>query len=167
MITTSTVAVSGRAPHANDLPDPPAPMWRRGDALALAVALALIAVAAAVGHEMNRRGLPIVLPRPPLLAFWHPHVGWGTPLAILSLVLGLRLQKVAAVLPWRRLLLAGWLLNLAWMCSLTLVDGLQRGWIDVLLDPNEYLHDLHRSLRPVDLLVELHPLHRLRPRSRW
>ena len=50
----------------------------------------------------------------------------------------------AAVLPWRRLLLAGWLLNLAWMCSLTLVDGLQRGWVDVLLDPNEYLHDLPR-----------------------
>ena len=128
--------------------DVPAPIWRRGDAIALAVGLALIAVAAVVGHEMNRRGLPIVLPRPPLLAFWHPHVGWGTPLAILSLLLGLRLQQVAAVLPWRRLLLAGWLLNIAWMCSLTLVDGLQRGWIDVLLDPNEYLHDLNRISDP-------------------
>jgi hypothetical protein len=97
---------------------------------------------------MNRSGLPIVLPRPPLLAFWHPHVGWGTPLAILSLLLGLRLQQLVTVLPWRRLLLAGWLLNLAWMCSLTLVDGLQRGWIEVLLDPNEYLHDLHRISDP-------------------
>jgi hypothetical protein len=114
----------------------------------LAVALGLIGVAAVVGYDMNRRGLPIVLPRPPLLAFWHPHVGWGTPLAILSLLLGLRLQQLAAVLPWRRLLLAGWLLNLAWMCSLTLVDGLQQGWIDVLLDPNEYLHDLHRISDP-------------------
>jgi methylthioxylose transferase len=123
-------------------------MWRRGDGIALAVALALIAVAAVVGHGMNRRGLPILLPRPPLLAFWHPHVGWGTPLAILSLLLGLQLQQVVAVLPWRRLLLAGWLLNLAWMCSLTLVDGLQRGWIGVLLDPNEYLHDLHRISDP-------------------
>jgi len=75
-------------------------------------------------------------------------MGWGTPLAIVSLLLGLRLQQVAAVLPMRRLLLAGWLLNLAWMCSLTLVDGLQRGWIDVLLDPNEYLHDLHRISDP-------------------
>jgi methylthioxylose transferase len=55
---------------------------------------------------------------------------------------------VAAGLPWRRLLLTGWLLNLAWMCSLTLVDGLQRGWIEVLLDPNEYLHDLHRISDP-------------------
>jgi methylthioxylose transferase len=148
MITTCTVAVSRRAPHANDLPDPPAPMWRRGDGIALAVAVALIAVAAVVGHEMNRRGLPILLPRPPLLAFWHPHIGWGTPVAILSLLLGLRLQQVAAVLPWPRLLLAGWMLNLAWMCSLALVDGLRRGWIDVLLDPNEYLHDLHRISDP-------------------
>jgi hypothetical protein len=78
---------------------------------------------------MNRRGLPIVLPRPPLLAFWYPHVGWGTPLAVLCVLLGLRLQQLVKDLPWRRLLLSGWLLNLSWMCSLTLVDGLQRGWI--------------------------------------
>jgi methylthioxylose transferase len=128
--------------------EPLAPMWRRSDLVALVVALALIIVAAVVGYEMNRHGLPIVLPRPPLLAFWHPHVGWGTPLAILSLLLGLRLQQLIALLPWRRLLLAGWLLNLAWMCSLTLVDGVRRGWIDVLLDPNEYLHDLHRISDP-------------------
>ena len=148
MIATSAIAVSRRAPRANELPDAPAPTWRRGDGIALAVALALIAVVVVVGHEMNRRGLPTVLPRPPLLAFWHPHVGSGTPLAILSLLLGMRLQQVVAVLPWRRLLLAGWLLNLGWMCSLTLVDGLKRGWIDVLLDPNEYLHDLHRISDP-------------------
>jgi methylthioxylose transferase len=148
MMATSAIAVSRPPQRANDLPDPPTPMWRRGDGIALAVALALIATAAAVGHEMNRRGLPILLPRPPLLAFWHPHVGSGTPLAILSLLLGLRLQQVVAALPWRRLLAAGWLLNLAWMCSLALVDGLQQGWIDVLLDPNEYLHDLHRISDP-------------------
>jgi methylthioxylose transferase len=111
MIATSAVALSRRAPQANDLPDSPAASWRRGDGVALAVALVLIAIAALVGHEMNRRGLPIVLPRPPLLAFWHPHVGWGTPLAILSVLLGLWLQRVAAVLPWRRLLLAAWLLK--------------------------------------------------------
>ena len=131
------------------LRDSPAPTWPRGgDIVALGVACALIILAAVVGHEMNRRGLPIVLPRPPLLAFWHPHLGWGTPLAVLCLILGLRLQQVAGVLTWSRLLLTGWLLNLAWMCSLTLVDGLQRGWIDVLLNPNEYLHDLHRIADP-------------------
>src|SRR4029453_14990908 len=148
MIATSTVAVSGRTPQANELPDAPAPKVRGGDGIGLGVALGLIGVAAVVGYDMNRRGMPIVLPRPPLLAFWHPHVGWGTPLAILSLLLGLGLQQGVAVLSWWRLLFAGWLLNLAWMCSLTLVDGLQRGWIDVLLDPNEYLHDLHRISDP-------------------
>ena len=134
--------------------------------VALAVALALITMASVVGHEMNRRGLPILLPRPPLLAFWHPHLGWGTPLAVLCVLLGLRLQKVADGMPWRLLLLTGWLLNLAWMCSLTLVDGLQRGWIDILLNPNEYLHDLHANLRPGCIHVELHPIHRFQPRSR-
>jgi methylthioxylose transferase len=148
----SPVTEPRQALQAIQLPDSPAPTWPRGDILALAVALALIVVAAVVGHEMNRRGLPIVLPRPPLLAFWHPHIGWGTPLVVLCVLLGLRLQQVAAGLPWRRLLLTGWLLNLAWMCSLTLVDGLQRGWIEVLLDPNEYLHDLHRISDPLTFL---------------
>jgi hypothetical protein len=63
-------------------------------------------------------------------------------------VTGAAAAAVAAGLPWRRLLLTGWLLNLAWMCSLTLVDGLQQGWIEVLLDPNEYLHDIHRISDP-------------------
>ena len=132
--------------------DSPARTWRRSDLVAILAALALIIIAAIIGYQLNRRGIPIVLPRPPLLAFWHPHIGWGTPLAILSLLLGLRLQQLIVALPWRRLLLAGWLLNLAWMCSLTLVDGLQRGWIDVLLDPNEYLHDLRRISDPLIFL---------------
>ncbi|HEX3199154.1 MAG TPA: hypothetical protein VHR39_16520 [Propionibacteriaceae bacterium] len=122
--------------------------WRLGDPLAMAVALALIGVSAYVGHGMKQRGLPIVLPSPPLLAFWHPHLGWGTPLCVLCVLVGLRLQRVAAELAWRRLLLAGWMLSVAWLCSLTLVDGLRNGWIDVLLDPNEYLHDLPRITNP-------------------
>jgi methylthioxylose transferase len=133
----------------SDLPDSPASTWPRADIVVLAVGLLLIAAAAVVGAELNRREVPMVLPRPPLVAFWHPHVGWGTPLVVLCVLFGLGLQQVAAQLPWRRLLLTGWMLSLAWMCSLTLVDGLQRGWIDVLLDPNEYLHDLHRISDPV------------------
>ena len=148
-VADSTMTVPRPAPRPSDLPDPPTPTWRWNDMVALAVALALITMASVVGHEMNRRGLPILLPRPPLLAFWHPHLGWGTPLAVSCVLLGLRLQKVADGMPWRLLLLTGWLLNLAWMCSLTLVDGLQRGWIDILLNPNEYLHDLPRISDPV------------------
>jgi hypothetical protein len=152
-VTTQATATELRqALQRSNLPDSPAPSWPRADVVTLAVALALITVAAVVGHEMNRRGVPIVLPRPPLLAFWHPQVGWGTPLAVLCVLFGLRLQQAAVLLPWRRLLLTGWLLSLAWMCSLTLVDGLQQGWIEVLLDPNEYLHDLHRISDPITFL---------------
>ena len=117
------------------------------------LALTLIAIAAAVGHDLNRRGLPIVLPSPPLLAYWDPHLGWGTPLALLCVLAGLRLQRVTSRLAWRRLLLAGWLLSLAWMISLTLIDGLQRGWVEVLLNPNEYLHDLPRITDPATFLA--------------
>ena len=39
------------------------------------------------------------------------------------------------------------------MCSLTLIDGLQQGWIDVLLNPNEYLQDLPKIVDPVRFLA--------------
>ena len=126
--------------------------WRQLDSVALAAALALIAISALVGRRLEREGQPIVLPSPPLLAFWEPHLGWGSPLAVLCLVAGLRLQQRARVLPWRRLLLVGWLLNVAWLCSLALVDGVRDGWTDVLLDPNEYLHDLPRITGPATFL---------------
>jgi methylthioxylose transferase len=121
---------------------------KRRDILTMAAALVLIAAAAVGGRILLDQGRHIVLPAPPLLAHWAPHLGWGTPLTVLCALVGLRLQQVAAALMWRRLLLAGWLLNLAWMCSLALVDGLQRGWVEVLLDPNEYLHDLPRISDP-------------------
>jgi methylthioxylose transferase len=127
---------------------------RRADHLAVVFALILIAASAAVGRMLLDRGFQLVLPSPPLLAFWAPHLGWGTPLAVLCVLAGLRLQGAAAALPWTRLLLAGWLLNLAWMCSLTLIDGFRTGWVDVLLNPNEYLHDLPRIADPGTFMSE-------------
>ncbi len=155
MGTTRGVSLTTPAPSPvlRRLPDPPSPSWRHGDPIALAAALALIAVAAVVGRLLTRQGLPIVLPGPPLLAFWDPHLGWGTPLAVLCVLVGLRLQRLAAGLRWRRLLVAGWLLNLAWLCSLPLIDGFRTGWRDVLLDPNEYLEDLPRIADPASFLA--------------
>lgn len=120
---------------------------------ALVGALLLIGLAAVVGRVLLHRGVAIVLPAPPLLASWHPHVGWGTPLVLLCVFAGLRLQQRAAHLPWPRLLLTGWLLALAWMCSLTLVDGFGKGWARVLLNPNEYLADLPRISDPLEFLA--------------
>ena len=128
--------------------DRPTRRWRLAALIAVPLALVLIGASRRVGVALVQRGLPIVLPWPPLLAFWHPHTGWGTPLTILCVLVGLGLQHRAALLPWRRLLLGGWLLSLAWMVSLTLIDGFQKGWVQVLLDPNEYLHDLPRIGSP-------------------
>ncbi len=139
-----STATSGASGPEHDQQASPAEMDRRRDVLAVAAALVLIATAAVGGRILLDQGRQIVLPAPPLLAHWAPHLGWGTPLSVLCVLVGLRIQQEAVALSWRRLLLAGWMLNLAWMCSLTLVDGLQRGWVEVLLDPNEYLHDLPR-----------------------
>jgi methylthioxylose transferase len=146
---------SGPKPQAalSELPDLPARAWGWPDSAALAGALALITVSAVVGQDILQRGVPIVLPAPPVLAHWHPHVGWGTPLAVVCVLVGLHLQRRAAVLSWRRVLLAGWLLNVAWLCSLRSVDGLDKGWTEALLNPNEYLHDLPRITDPVTFVA--------------
>ncbi|MGI3783499.1 MAG: hypothetical protein ACRYG2_22265, partial [Janthinobacterium lividum] len=118
--------------------------WHWPALLGVVAALVLIRLSMLVGQDLNARGLPIVLPYPPLLAFWHPHTGIGTPLTVLCLLLGLLLQRRAPRLRWGHLLLAAWLLALAWMVSLVMIDGLAKGWTTVLTNPNEYLHDLPR-----------------------
>jgi hypothetical protein len=144
------VARPVRVQHA--LPDLAAPGWRWPALLAVVAALGLIRLSMLVGQGLNARGVPIVLPYPPLLAFWHPHTGVGTPLTVLCLLLGLLLQRRAPRLRWGHLLLAGWLLALAWMVSLVMIDGLAKGWTTVLTNPNEYLHDLPRITSPHEFL---------------
>ena len=134
------------------LPDLVTPGWRWPALVAVVGALVLIRLSMLVGQDLNARGVPIVLPYPPLLAFWHPHTGVGTPLTALCLLVGLFLQRRAARLRWGSLLAAGWLLALAWMVSLVMIDGLDKGWTSVLTNPNEYLHDLPRIHDPFAFL---------------
>ena len=134
------------------LPDLAAPGWRWPALVAVAEAVVLVRLSMLVGQDLNARGVPIVLPYPPLLAFWHPHTGVGTPLTVLCLLLGLLLQRRAPRLRWGHLLLGGWLLALAWMVSLVMIDGLAKGWTTVLTNPNEYLHDLPRITDPAEFL---------------
>ncbi|MEV0005482.1 hypothetical protein AB0H28_24780 [Micromonospora sp. NPDC050980] len=118
---------------------------RRGDLVAVAVEAALLAAAVVVGLVLNRRGVGLHADTAPLYATWHPHVGWGTPLAAaVALVVlgpGLRWSRSAR---WGPLLAAGWLAAVAWTLALALVDGWSTGLTRRLTAQAEYLHEVPR-----------------------
>ncbi|MGW7793172.1 hypothetical protein [Streptomyces tricolor] len=109
--------------------------------LAAATAAALLVVAAVlVGRHLQDTRRTLFVHWPPLFADWSPHLGPGTPAAVL--VAGAVVAygpSVAARLPWRRLLLAAWAAALAWTWSLALVDGWPPGRAGRLTTRNEYL----------------------------
>ena len=109
--------------------------------LRVLAAAALVVLAAVVG---------VILPddrtfadAPPLFAEWLPHVGVGTPLAVLVatavVVWG---PALAGRLSWRLALGAGYATALAWTFSLALVDGWHRGFTERLTTSHEYLHEV-------------------------
>jgi hypothetical protein len=113
------------------------------DIAAAGVALALIGVAAVVGALLYLADRPVQASSAPFYAHWLPHVGPGTPLALT--VAGLVVwqgQRLAARLPWRSLLVAGYGTAVVWTLSLALVDGWQRGLADRLTTEPEYLHEV-------------------------
>nr|WP_246038338.1 hypothetical protein [Saccharothrix texasensis] len=82
-------------------------------------------------------------PAPPLFAHWLPHVGIGTPLAVLvALAVVVWGPPQAGRLPWRLALGAGYAAALAWTFSLALVDGWARGVTGRLTTEHEYLHEV-------------------------
>ncbi len=131
-------------------PEAPAPDRRgrraiRADLLAVAAAVVLVAAAAAVGTYYNRphSGVVIFVSAPPLFADWLPHVGPGSVFAVLiAAAVVLHGPTLAARLPWRRTLAAGYLASLAWIFSLAMVDGWERGFAGHLTIPQEYLHEV-------------------------
>ncbi|SFW63706.1 hypothetical protein [Amycolatopsis australiensis] len=126
--------------------EPEAPVTgRRADLLAVAAAAVLVASATAVGLYYNRPGSGVVIfvNAPPLFADWLPHVGPGSLFAVLiAVVVVLHGPALAARLPWRRALAAGYLASLAWIFSLAMVDGWARGFAGRLTIPQEYLHEV-------------------------
>jgi hypothetical protein len=115
----------------------------RADVAAAAVALALIVGAALVGGLLYVAGRPVRASAAPFYAHWLPHVGPGTPLALV--VAGLVVwqgQQLAARLSWGSLLAAGYGAAVAWTLSLALVDSWQRGMADRLTTEPEYLHEV-------------------------
>ncbi|MFV2012954.1 MULTISPECIES: hypothetical protein [unclassified Micromonospora] len=117
----------------------------RADLTVLGVELALIAAAVVVGVVLNRRGVGLYAETAPLYAFWRPHVGWGTPLAVAVAVVvvgwGVRWARTAG---WARLLSVGYLAAVAWILSLALIDGWTVGVTERLTNQAEYLHEVHR-----------------------
>ncbi|MET7969511.1 hypothetical protein [Micromonospora sp. NPDC005305] len=115
----------------------------RGDLLVLAVEGVLLVAAVAVGLALNRRGVGLHADAAPLYATWRPHLGWGTPLAVLVAVVvlgpGLRWARTAR---WGPLLAAGWLAAVAWTLSLALIDGWSAGLARRLTAQAEYLHEV-------------------------
>jgi hypothetical protein len=81
----------------------------------------------------------------PLLAKWKPHVTIATPCAVLvAAVLVWQGPTVARRLAWRWLVALAWLTAFVWTMALTLIDGWKRGFVDKMVGPYNYLHDVHR-----------------------
>lgn len=116
----------------------------RGELLGAAAAALLVAVAFTVpqlASESWRRSL--FAAAAPVFGHWSPHLGWGSlpALAIAAAVI-VRGPAAADRLPWRRLLLAGYLTAVAWAFALALVDGWRRGFTARLADGHEYLAEV-------------------------
>ncbi|WSQ12770.1 hypothetical protein OG604_36140 [Streptomyces sp. NBC_01231] len=132
---------------------------------ALAAAL-LVTTAAVIGTVLEHRYGNLHVSWPPLYGHWEPHVGPGTPAAIMvALAVVAYGPLLAARLPWRALLCTAWGTAMAWTFSLALVDGWQRGIARRLTTKYEYLqviepvnrfHDIPAALRDFTHHILIH-----------
>jgi hypothetical protein len=135
------VTISSPAPPA----PPPTRTGARADLAAVAGGVVLVVAAAVVGRLSYAGGAQVYLGWPPLLAQWLPHVGPGTPVALVTAVLVVAYgPALAQRMRWVPLLGAAYAAAVAWTLSLALVDGWQRGVVDRLTSDDEYLHDVGR-----------------------
>ncbi|MFG1884073.1 hypothetical protein [Micromonospora sp. NPDC049102] len=131
--TTALAAAPGRTP----------PRRHAGDLLVLGIEAALLGVAVLVGALLNARDAGLHADAAPLYATWRPHVGWGSPAALVVAVVvvgwGARWARTAR---WGALFAAAWLAAVAWTLSLALVDGWSAGLTRRLTPQAEYLHEV-------------------------
>ncbi|MFD5944884.1 hypothetical protein ACFWAZ_01665 [Streptomyces collinus] len=132
---------------------PPSRDLRR-DLYAAAAAVLLVTVSVAAGRHIEDTRRTLFVDWPPLLASWAPHLGPGTPAAVLVATATVAQgPALAARLPWRALLPAAWGTATAWIFSLALIDGWDRGIARRLTTRHEYLqvidrfHDIPAALR--------------------
>jgi hypothetical protein len=125
--------------------EPPQQQAREGraDVVTAAVALGLVAVAVVVGAVLYLSGRPVHAGAAPIFARWAPHLGPGTPFALLVAALVVwRGPALARTLSWLRLLAAGYTAAVAWILALAMVDGWQRGLAGRLTTRFEYLDEV-------------------------
>ncbi len=133
--------------------DPTAPARRSGvraDVVAGVAALLLVFVALFVGMLTGARLYgPAQFPHAspwfgeyPVLAHLSPHVGPGTPLAVMVAFAAVAWgPSLVERLRWRTALVGGYLLSVGWIFSLALVDG-WRGVVHPLSTRDEYLYEV-------------------------
>ncbi|WP_405405832.1 hypothetical protein [Streptomyces sp. NBC_01104] len=133
-----------RTEHAIE-PLPAQRTGHRRDLAAAGAGVALVAAAVLVGRAIESADHTLVVHWPPLLATWYPHTGtgtWAAP-AVAAAVIGYG-PVLAERLRWRSLLLAGYATALAWVFSLALIDGWERGIAERLTTKHEYLRVIGR-----------------------
>jgi len=128
----------------------------RADLVWAGVICTVVAVAFVVPHLHLSWLTPLVPQNPqqehplagtaPILGIWLPHRNWSTVGAIvLALAVVAWGPVVARRLPWRVLVVAAWLVATAWTVSLTLIDGVVRGWVGRMNGTGGYLAQLPRN----------------------
>ncbi|MFC9910777.1 hypothetical protein [Streptomyces sp. NPDC059862] len=118
------------------------PLRDLGAALA---AVLLVVAAILIGRHIEDTDGTLFVNWPPLLASWGPHVGPGTPAAIVVAIAVVAYGPgLAARLPWRALLAVACGTAMAWTWSLALIDGWHRGVAQRLTTRYEYLQVIDR-----------------------
>ncbi|MFF8935859.1 hypothetical protein ACF08O_14230 [Streptomyces paradoxus] len=126
-------------------PSAPPSRGLRQDLYAAGAAVLLVTVSVAAGRHIEDTRRTLFVDWPPLLATWAPHLGPGTPAAVLVAIATVAQgPALAARLPWRALLPAVWGTAMAWIFSLALVDGWDRGIARRLTTRHEYLQVIDR-----------------------
>ncbi|WND22685.1 hypothetical protein [Streptomyces violaceus] len=117
----------------------------RRDLYAAGAAALLVTAAVLIGRHIQGTSRTLFVDWPPLLASWGPHVGPGTPAALVVAIATVAYGPSLAVrLPWRALLPLAWGMATAWICSLALIDGWDRGIAHRLTTRYEYLQVIDR-----------------------